>query len=96
MIGAILFYFQEVSLSILDMVVKFDHHVLIRIRITTSVNDNLCRVFAAPGLTSSSNSENYIVLLFSERLKDDYAKDGGPDIYVVFTKILCGRNFYVW
>ena len=29
---------------------------------------------------------------------DDYAKDGGPegsDIYVVFTKILCGRNFCV-
>ena len=29
--------------------------------------------------------------LFS--LIDDYAKD---DIYVVFTKILCGRNFCVW
>ena len=29
----------------------------------------------------------------------NYAKDGGPrwsDIYVVFTKILCGRNFCVW
>ena len=32
-------------------------------------------------------------------LIDDYAKDGGPgrsDFYVVFTKILCGRNFSVW
>ena len=30
---------------------------------------------------------------------DDYAKDGGPEVvwrYVVFTKILCGRNFCVW
>ena len=30
---------------------------------------------------------------------DDYAKDGRPgrsDIYVVFTKILCGRDFCVW
>ena len=34
-----------------------------------------------------------------EKSIDDYAKDGGPrcsDIYVVFTKILCGRNFCVW
>ena len=30
---------------------------------------------------------------------DDYAKDGGqrrPDIYVVFIKLLCGRNICVW
>ena len=30
---------------------------------------------------------------------DNYAKDGGQrwsEIYIVVTKILCGRKFYVW
>ena len=32
----------------------------------TSVNDNSCQMLASPGLTSSSNGENNIILLFSE------------------------------
>ena len=32
----------------------------------TFVNDIVCGVFATLGLTSSSNGENYIILLFSE------------------------------
>ena len=32
---------------------------------TTSINDNPQGMFAAPGLTSSSNGENCIILLFS-------------------------------
>ena len=39
------------------------------------------------------NSDLFITLI------DDYAKDGDQrwsDIYVVFTKILCGHNFCVW
>ena len=33
----------------------------------TPADDNPCRVFATPGLALSSNGENYIILLFSER-----------------------------
>ena len=40
---------------------------LIRTRTVTYVSDNPCGVFASPGPTSSSNGENYIILLFSER-----------------------------
>ena len=32
-----------------------------------SVNGNSSGVFATPGLTSSSNGEDYVILLFSER-----------------------------
>ena len=31
------------------------------------MDDNPCGVFATPGLASSSNGENYIIFLFSER-----------------------------
>ena len=37
---------------------------LIRTKSLTSANKNACRVCTTPGLASSSNSENYIVLLF--------------------------------
>ena len=40
---------------------------LIRTRIRASVDDNSSEVFATPGLASSSNGENYIIPLFSER-----------------------------
>ena len=33
----------------------------------TSVNESSCAVFTAPGLTSSSNSKNYAMDLFSGR-----------------------------
>ena len=33
----------------------------------TSVSHNSCGVFATPGPTSSSNSKNYTITLFSER-----------------------------
>ena len=39
---------------------------LIRTKILTSANENSCRVCTTPGLTSFSNGENCIVLLFSE------------------------------
>ena len=40
------------------------------------MNNKHCEMFAAPGLTLSSNGENYIELLFSERPIDtvDFAK----------------------
>ena len=34
----------------------------------TSVNEDPCKEFVTPGLTSSSNRENYIKLSFSKRL----------------------------
>ena len=40
---------------------------LIRRKTLTSANEKSCGVFTAPGLTSSSNTENCVILLFSER-----------------------------
>ena len=63
MTGVIFLHLQEVNQLFLDMIVKFD--LLIRTRITTSVSDSPCGVFATQGLISSSNGENYIIpLLF--------------------------------
>ena len=41
---------------------------LIKTRIATSVSDNFCVVFTTPSPTSSSNGENYIILLFQTAL----------------------------
>ena len=44
------------------------------------------------------NCHGYNSELFKDRAgkaMDDYAKDGGPEVYVVFTKILCSLNFCV-
>ena len=52
--------------------------------------------------TRKSQSDFWLPLLeqpIKFVLIDNYAKDGGPrwsDIFVVFTNILCGRNFCVW
>ena len=35
------------------------------------MNDDFCGMFATPGLISSSNSETYVILSFSERLDTD-------------------------
>ena len=42
--------------------------VLIRTKVLISANEESHRAFATPGLASSCKGENYIVLLFSERL----------------------------
>ena len=47
------------------MAAKFDQFD--RTKTVTLVNDNSSRVFASTGLTSSSNSDDYVILLFSER-----------------------------
>ena len=36
------------------------------------------------------------IVVFQETIALKMADQGWYDIYVVFTKILCGRNFYGW
>ena len=49
--------------------------------------------------TTAKTMATAIKFIKFSRLIDDYAKDGDQrwsDIYVVFAKILCGRNFCAW
>ena len=56
-------YLQQVYPSFLDVVTNC---FTIKAKVVTSVNHNSCGVFATPGPTSSSNSKNYTIPLFSE------------------------------
>ena len=47
-------------------------------------------------LPSGTNLNKKSTTTDSRRLTQKIANQRSSDIYVVFTKIFCGRNFYIW